>query len=73
MILRRLIAWFRQPGFPKIPKAHGDADGPLDLDEFGRLLTSGKAEDLQKIARTLGQRDNVRMQGASIIARGYFR
>jgi hypothetical protein len=61
MILRRLITWFRQPGSPKAPEAHGDADGPLDLNEFGRLLTSGKAEDLQKIARILSRSDNVRI------------
>jgi hypothetical protein len=27
-----------------------------DLEEFSRLLTSGKREDLQKIARDLGQK-----------------
>lgn len=38
------------------------ADGaPFDLNEFGRLLNSGKSEDLQKIARALSQRDNVRI------------
>jgi hypothetical protein len=26
----------------------------LDLDEFGRLLSSGKSEDVQKIAQDLG-------------------
>jgi hypothetical protein len=33
-------------------QAHSDA-GPLDLNEFGRLLNSGKTEDLQKVARAL--------------------
>jgi hypothetical protein len=31
----------------------------LDLDEFGRLLSTGKAEDLKKIARDLGQQEAV--------------
>jgi hypothetical protein len=63
MIFRRLMAWFRRPRPPrpqKAPEAQGDG-GPLDLNEFGRLLNSGKTEDLQKIARALGRRDNVRI------------
>jgi hypothetical protein len=31
----------------------------LDLDEFGRLLSTGKAEDLKKIARDLGRQETV--------------
>ena len=32
----------------------------LDLDEFGRLLSTGKAEDdLKKIARDLGQQEAI--------------
>jgi hypothetical protein len=31
----------------------------LDLDEFGMLLSTGKAEDLKKIARDLGQQKAV--------------
>jgi hypothetical protein len=57
------MAWFRRPRPPrpqKAPEAQGDG-GPLDLNEFGRLLNSGKTEDLQKIARALGRRDNVRI------------
>jgi hypothetical protein len=41
-------------------EAHSDG-GPLDLNEFGRLLNSGKTEDLQKIARALARRQNVRI------------
>jgi hypothetical protein len=63
MILRRFLAWFRRPRLrrpQKGPEGQGDG-GPLDLNEFGRLLNSGKTEDLQKIARALGRRDNVRI------------
>jgi len=31
----------------------------LDIDEFGRLLSTGNAEDLKKIARDLGQQEAV--------------
>jgi hypothetical protein len=58
MILRRLIAWLRGPQTmtprPTAPK-RAEMDG-RDLEEFSRLLTSGKREDLQKIARDLGQK-----------------
>jgi hypothetical protein len=52
MILRRLIAWF---GFGRLqaPPAVTNADSAFDLDEFGRLLSSGKPEDLKKIARAM--------------------
>jgi hypothetical protein len=55
MMLRRLIAWFRWPRPPrsqKAPQAANDC-AAFDLNEFGRLLNSGKTEDLQKIANTL--------------------
>lgn len=58
MIVRRLIAWLRGPQ-TIVPRAtapkRAEIDG-RDLEEFSRLLTSGKPEDLQKIARDLGQR-----------------
>ena len=61
MFFRRLIAWFR-PARPlpprKTPAPVGNRTA-LDLDEFGRLLSSGKAEDLKKIARDLGQQEAV--------------
>ena len=59
MFFRRLIAWF----WPARPLRPRKAPGPignrtaLDLDEFGRLLSTGKAEDLKKIARDLGQQE----------------
>jgi hypothetical protein len=56
MMLRRLIAWFRRSRLPrsqKAPQAANDC-AAFDLNEFGRLLNSGKTEDLQKIANTLG-------------------
>jgi hypothetical protein len=59
MILRRLIAWLRRPrpSRPqKPPEVYSDG-GPLDLNEFERLLNSGETEDLQKIARALGRRE----------------
>jgi len=61
MFFRRLIAWF-WPARPLPPrKAPWRARNrtALDLDEFGRLLSSGKAEDLKKIARDLGQQETV--------------
>ena len=52
MPLRRLIVWIglgpRQPVPPATPDV--DWEGALDLVEFGRLLGSGKSEDLKKIA-----------------------
>jgi hypothetical protein len=52
MILHRLLAWF---GFGRLqaPPAVPNADAAFDLDEFGRLLSSGKPEDLKKIARAM--------------------
>ncbi len=54
MVLHRLLAWF----WPTRPflrrKARAANRTALDLDEFGRLLSSGKPEDVQKIARDLG-------------------
>jgi hypothetical protein len=56
MIFRRLIAWFgfgrRQP-LPPLPvmlEPATDGEAVFDLEEFGRLLISGKPEDLKKIA-----------------------
>jgi hypothetical protein len=55
MIVRRLIAWFGvgrlrpPPAVPAVP----NADAAFDLDEFGRLLSSGKPEDLKEIARAM--------------------
>jgi hypothetical protein len=49
MILRRLIAWFRRSQPLRSQKALLASDGAaFDLDEFERLLNSGKTEDLQK-------------------------
>jgi hypothetical protein len=64
MILRRLRAWFRRPPPPLTPTAApshlaGDRAEALDLAEFGRLLATGKAEDLKKIAQAMTQKDNV--------------
>jgi hypothetical protein len=42
----------------KAPEPVGNRTA-LDLDEFGRLLSTGKAEDLKKIARDLGQQETV--------------
>jgi hypothetical protein len=59
MILRRLIAWFRferpqpLPPPPAVPETAGDREAAFDLAEFGRLLSSGKPEDLKKIARAM--------------------
>ena len=58
MILRRLIAWFRfersQPlPPPALPETAGGREAAFDLAEFGRLLSSGKPEDLKKIARAM--------------------
>ena len=55
MPLRRLIVWIglgpRQPVPPATPDV--DWEGTLDLVEFGRLLGSGKSEDLKKIAQAM--------------------
>ena len=54
MVLRRLIAWFWPMRLLLRRKARAANRTALDLDEFGRLLSSGKPEDVQKIARDLG-------------------
>jgi hypothetical protein len=65
MILRRLIAWFRfsqrQPLPPPsvAPEAAAGREAAFDLAEFGRLLSSGKPEDLKKIARAMTRPDRV--------------
>ena len=64
MILRRLIAWLgfgrRQPLPPAVAtSAATDREVAFDLTEFGRLLSSGKPEDLKKIARAMTQPDRV--------------
>ena len=58
MFLRRLIAlfWPARPLPPRNAPAPVENRTALDLEEFGRLLSTGKAEDLKKIARDLGQR-----------------
>jgi hypothetical protein len=53
MSFRRLIAWFWRarplpPRKAPAPVGHRTA---IDLEEFGRQLSTGKAEDLKKIAR----------------------
>lgn len=64
MILGRLIAWFRferlQPSLPPAaPEAIVDREAASDLAEFGRLLSSGRPEDLKKIARAMTLPDRV--------------
>jgi hypothetical protein len=58
MFIRRLIArfWPARPLVPRKAPWRAKNRTALDLDEFGRLLSSGKAEDLRKIARDLGER-----------------
>jgi len=58
MILRRLLAWFRF-GSLQPPPAVPNGEAAFDLNEFGRLLNSGKPEDLKKIARAMTQTDRV--------------
>jgi hypothetical protein len=61
MFFHRLIAWFRPTRLlppRKAPEPVGNRTA-LDLDEFGRLLSTGKAEDLKKIARDLGRQETV--------------
>ena len=42
-----------------VPEAASDREAAFDLAEFGRLLSSGKPEDLKKIARAMTQPDRV--------------
>jgi len=58
MFFHRLIAWFRPTRLLQVPEPVGNRTA-LDIDEFGRLLNTGKAEDLKKIARDLGQQETV--------------
>jgi len=67
MIIRRLIAWFRfqrpQPlQHLTVLEAAGDQKTELDLTEFGRLLRSGRREDLKKIAQVMSQPDRARLR-----------
>ena len=41
-------------------EAAGDRKTEFDLAEFGRLLSSGRREDLKKIAQVMSQPDRVR-------------
>jgi len=65
MIFHRLIAWLRRPkAAPPTPTSLSEPliwrDAAADLDEFGRLLCSGKPEDLKKIAQAMTRSDEVR-------------
>jgi hypothetical protein len=60
MIFRRILAWLRTERRTTRPVRGGPgsnvaptADHGLDLGEFGRLLNSGKIEDLRKIAQVM--------------------
>jgi hypothetical protein len=44
---------------PVAPSAAADRKAAFDLDEFGRLLSSGKPEVLKKIARAMTKQDRV--------------
>jgi hypothetical protein len=65
MIFRRLMAWFgfgqgqSLPPPPVTPEATADREAAFDLNEFGRLLNSGKPEDLKMIARAMSKPDRV--------------
>jgi hypothetical protein len=55
MIIIRIITWLRLKltgRSPTLPKASVDRR-VLDLDEFGRLLSSGNPEDMKTIARSM--------------------
>jgi hypothetical protein len=67
MIIRRLIAWFRvrrpQPLQRRtVLEAAGDRAAEFDLAEFGRLLSSGRRDDLKKIAQVMSQPDRARLR-----------
>jgi len=65
MIVRRLIAWFRfqrpQPlQHLTVLLAAGDQKTEFDLAEFGRLPSSARRADLNKIAQVISQPDRIR-------------
>ena len=67
MIIRRLIAWFRfrrpQPlQHLTVLEAAGGQKTEFNLAEFGRLLSSGRREDLKKIAEVMSQPDRARLR-----------
>jgi hypothetical protein len=67
MILRRLIAWVRFERPQPLPQPTAldeaaDREAEFDLAEFGRLLSSGRPEDLKKIARVMSQPDGIRLR-----------
>jgi hypothetical protein len=47
------------PRLSVAPEAGSDREAAFDLAEFGRLLSSGKPEDLKKIARAMTRPDRV--------------
>jgi hypothetical protein len=61
MIFRRILAWLLTERRTATPVRGGSgsivapaaADRGLDLGEFGRLLNSGKIEELRKIAEAM--------------------
>jgi class 3 adenylate cyclase len=55
-MIRRLIAWFLRPMAPPQARQRQPTVDARDLDEFDRLLRTGKPEDLQKIARDLSRK-----------------
>ena len=46
-------------------EAAGDQKTEFDLAEFGRLLSSGRSEDLKKIAQVMSRLDRARFRPIS--------
>jgi hypothetical protein len=65
VIVRRLIFWLKKsmmvsPSPPPLNRPLVWRDAASDLDEFGRLLSSGKPHDLKKIAQDMTKSSKVR-------------
>ncbi len=54
-MLRRLVDWLhRRKAVQSSGLAEPERMTPMDVDEFARLLQSGRPEDMKLIARTFG-------------------
>jgi hypothetical protein len=50
--MRRLTGWFRRV-FGSGRRESGDETLPFTAEEFGRLISSGKSEDMKRLAERL--------------------
>jgi hypothetical protein len=65
--MRRLTAWFKRL-FVRSKREIGDESLPFTAEEFARLLSSGRPEDMKLLANRLSQDALPDMRSVSAVA-----